>query len=195
MGAARSVRSDWGALLTYGLLVLAVIIALVCALYFTKFNSGLSSSPEKWSAFGSYFGGVLAPAISLITLFAVLRTIGLQLEQAAHFVSEGEQQRIAEYKACQLQLLDQQIAMYDRMIDRYELDGEKLMKYVPADRRAASIAQVDSNLQSAERDIARLIQLSVEVSLSNFNSIEELRQRMASELQLISPTLYTTSFS
>ena len=61
-----------------------VLILLVLALY--RFLGGfntISSETGKWNDFGVYFGGVLGPLLSALTLAAVVYTLVLQIRQLA----------------------------------------------------------------------------------------------------------------
>ncbi|BAN53662.1 MULTISPECIES: hypothetical protein [Pseudomonas] len=180
-------QEKWGALLTVGLVSLLVTLLIILSLYLIVFNDGLSVSAYKWSAFGSYFGGVLGPVVSLVTLFAVMRTIGLQLEQSEHFVRDGAQQRVEAYKTCQLKLLDQQINMNERMIDRYNQEGLRLLEL----SKATNVSQrehllvLDRAIQECESRVGKLLKLSLVVSVYEFGSTQEVRAKMESELTAI----------
>lgn len=194
MEACKKLINRWGKPLNFGLMGLFVFVLLLIAFYLSAFNAGLSRSPDNWSAFGAFFGGVLGPGISLVTLIALLRTIDLQLEQSAHFVEDGANTRISEYKASQLQLIDQQILMYERMIDRYDTEGQRIftLNRQVEGSRVSDLDQVDVNIQKAEREVAMLIKLSVAISLGEFESIEQLRLKMQAELYSINSYLYQT---
>ncbi len=180
-------QEKWGALLTVGLAALLVTLLIVLSLYLLVFNDGLSLSADKWSAFGSYFGGVLGPIVSLVTLFAVMRTIGLQLDQSEHFVHDGAQQRVEAYKTCQLQLLDQQINMHERMIDRYNQEGLRLLELSKATNipQREHLLVLDRAIQECENRVGKLLKLSLVVSVYEFGSTQELRAKMESELAAI----------
>lgn len=182
----------WGKPLNIGLFGLAALVVIAVGFYLSVFNNGLSPKSDSWSNFGSFFGGLIGPGISLVTLIALLRTIDLQLEQSAHFVEEGSSARLSEYKASQLRLLDQQILMYDRMIDRYEADVERISLYSrnTGTVRTADLNSARSNLEGAEREIKLLIQLSVMLSLDEFKTLEELRTKVQQGLRSINPNLY-----
>lgn len=64
----------------YSTFILLIII-VVLGLYFYKFNNGLSSNASDWSAFGSYIGGALGSALTLITLIIVIQTYVLQSKE------------------------------------------------------------------------------------------------------------------
>lgn len=192
MNRERKAREKFGSLLLGGLVFLVIVVLGVFALYLSVFNDGLSKRPDSWSAFGSYLGGVLGPIVSLVTLLAILRTIGLQLEQSEHFVSEGNQQRIADYKSSQLQLLDQQINMYERMLDSYKQEGAWLLELskTTGASQGEHLRRLDKAIQETESGVGKLLKLSVEVSLSEYISVDELRKKMVQELRAIDPTFY-----
>lgn len=182
----------WGRPLSIGLLGLAAFVLVVVGFYLSVFNTGLSHKSGSWSDAGSFFGGLIGPSISLITLIALLRTIDLQLEQSSHFVADGVSARLAEYKTTQLQMLDQQILMFERMLDRYELEGQRILDLprVEGSSRADDLKQSDKNIQETEEQVGKLIKLSVEISLREFQSIEQLRLKIKKELESINPHLY-----
>ncbi|VTQ57132.1 Uncharacterised protein [Campylobacter jejuni] len=56
-------------------LIIALILLLPLILYFSKFHHSLSIDPNKWAAFGSFFGGVYGPVIGLASVFVYLYTL------------------------------------------------------------------------------------------------------------------------
>jgi len=186
---------DWHLKLgTLGILAVLIISAF---LYLKVFNGSLSQDSSVWSAFGSFFGGLLGPLISLVTLLAVLRTVELQKQlleiQQREFESLSSIQfaanadsKLAEYKSHQLQLLDQQITMFERMQDRYNQQAENMV----ASHRGAirhDIERLDSYIARTETAISKLVRLSIEVSLQEFESINELKIKMSSALEEADP--------
>ncbi|EPY4332784.1 hypothetical protein ACXDJP_000598 [Klebsiella pneumoniae] len=57
------------------LIVITLVLLSPLLLYFYQFHSELSSQPEKWSFFGSYFGGIYGPIITLISVFVLAITV------------------------------------------------------------------------------------------------------------------------
>ena len=182
----------WGRPLNIALLSLGVFVVVVASFYFSIFNNGISKSSDNWSNFGTFVGGLIGPAISLVTLIALLRTIDLQLDQSAHFVEDGRSARLSEFKASQLRLLDQQILMYERMIDRYDTDVVRISEYMrrSGSARTEDLNKAHQNLATAEREIKDLIQLSVEVSLMDFDTVDELREKVKSGLLTVNSKIY-----
>ncbi|KAI2693104.1 hypothetical protein [Pseudomonas sp. TNT3] len=192
MDADQSLLRRWGKPVNFGLFGLAAFALIAAGFYFSVFNNGLSPKSDNWSDFGSFVGGLLGPAISIVTLLALLRTIDLQLDQSAHFVADGAKARLAEYKASQLQLLDQQILMYERMIDRYNIEAERVfnIRRETGNTKGNELKDLDDGIQQTEQEVGKLIRLSVDVSLSSFDSIEQLRMKMVNELKIINPIIY-----
>lgn len=64
------------------LITIAVIFSLnfiiSILLYFYKFNSGLSNDTATWGQYGDFFGGILNPTLSFISIMLLLETIKLQ---------------------------------------------------------------------------------------------------------------------
>ncbi|WP_339484180.1 hypothetical protein [Pseudomonas sivasensis] len=199
--------------LRFGLIGILVLLLLSTITYLSVFNNGLSQSSDSWAAFGSFFGGVFGPVVSLVTLFAILVTIelqkGLLSTQRREFDLLNDQQRLShqvqlqqaefsklsEYKSHQLQLLDQQVNMFERMLDRYNAEGERLFELgvrtgVP---RTGKLKIVDENINEVEGQVGRLIQLSVEISLGEYGTVEEISKRMKEELQDIAPKFFKFS--
>jgi hypothetical protein len=131
LNARRIVRID--AVLRYGISILVIALLLSVTSYLWVFRYGLSNEPNNWSAFGSFFGGVFGPMVSVVTLVAILKTISLQREmmdaqreeysslldqQRLAFIEQQRQtelsdsalksSRVADYKSGLLQMLDQQ---------------------------------------------------------------------------------------
>jgi hypothetical protein len=210
MNDKKIARSQFDTVLSFGLISIFTLLAVLLWFYFDVFDGGISKKADSWSAFGSFFGGVFGPIISLVTLFAILRTIELQkhllITQRHEFEELSSQQmrshqaqvdqanfsKLSDYKSHQLQLLDQQITMFERMLDRYNAEGARHFELgrksgVP---RTERLIEIDRNIQSTEEQVGKLIQLSVEISLGEFKSIEQLSLKMNKELKDIEPNLF-----
>jgi hypothetical protein len=120
--------------LRLGLIALASTLVVAGAIYLSIFRYGLSTDPNNWSAFGSFFGGIFSPLVAGVTLVALLKTIVVQREmidsqreeyrevEAQQFKAFAEQQgqtelsrkalhatRVGDYKRGIMQMLEQQI--------------------------------------------------------------------------------------
>ena len=60
--------------------ILILIIGLLVSVFFyiDTFSGGISTKSSDWSALGSFFGGIFSPAVSFVTLMAIIITISLQ---------------------------------------------------------------------------------------------------------------------
>ena len=69
-----------------GLLVL--IISSGAYYFYVGFDKSISSSGSDWSEFGSYFGGVVGPILSFISIVLLVYTINQQSETNEHTSAE-----------------------------------------------------------------------------------------------------------
>lgn len=61
-----------------------ILLALVASAYIApRIGLPLGTDPDKWGAFGDFFGGTLNPVFGVLTLFGLLITIWLQMETLA----------------------------------------------------------------------------------------------------------------
>lgn len=180
--------------LKIGLTCIGVFLILSVSAYLSVFHGGLSRAPDNWSAFGSFFGGVLGPIVSLVTLFAILITIDLQKRllsnQTQEFESLSALQRLShqaqvdqvnfsklsDYKSHQLQLIDQLLNMFEKMQDRYNIEAERVKGASEfLGTKQNHLAHMDAAIQDMENVASKLIQLSMEVSLREFDNIEGIK--------------------
>lgn len=64
------------------ILLVAAIAAILATSYYNIYFSGeISSDHERWGQLGDYFGGILNPSFSFLSLIALLITISLQSEE------------------------------------------------------------------------------------------------------------------
>jgi hypothetical protein len=189
-------RLDWH--LKLGTLGIMAVLMVSAFLYLRVFNGSLSQDSSAWSAFGSFFGGLFGPLISLVTLLAVLRTVELQKQLLEIQQSEFEglssiqraanaDSRLAEYKSHQLQLLDQQINMFERMQDRYTQQAVNLTSVNRGIVYNSELANLDKGIERTEATVSLLVRLSIEVSLQEFEDVDELKHKVSSSLEAIDP--------
>ncbi|WP_150741451.1 hypothetical protein [Pseudomonas fluorescens] len=193
-------------LLKIGLACIFGLLIVFVAVYLSVFNNGLSNTPDNWSAFGSFFGGVFGPVISLVTLVAILKTIELQRgmlsTQRKEFDALSKLQRqsnglqvkqagfseLSDYKSHQLQLLDQQITMFERMHDRYSKEIEQVKSSEDfLNLNLSYLQELTNSLHETDKAASDLARLSIDISLARFESVEELRTQLSSRLSNIHP--------
>ena len=200
MSDKKIARTTFDTVLIIGLIFIFVLLVCLLWFYFNVFDGDVSRKADSWSAFGSFFGGVFGPVISLVTLFALLRTIQLQKDllvaQRSEFESMGAMQtdqlktsKLSDYKSHQLQLLYQQISMFEQMQDRYTQEAERISSRVTEfyGTKSEAIRNMDKGIQDAEAAISELIQLSISVSLTRFDTIEQIQEVVSEGLRLIHP--------
>lgn len=66
--------------------------ALVAIAYWLAFRGQSLGGPEAWGWFGDYFTGLVGPAIGLVTVFLVVRTLKVTREEASETRSKLEAQ-------------------------------------------------------------------------------------------------------
>ncbi|EOI3458600.1 hypothetical protein ACMSWY_000139 [Cronobacter turicensis] len=82
-----------------------LVILLTWVGYYLNFgvNGTLSQKTEVWGQFGDYIGGVVNPILSFITIFLLIKSIGLQRESNDCLVGEiKRQEKLEEYKKFEL---------------------------------------------------------------------------------------------
>ncbi len=200
MDIKKNNKSQFGFLINVGLAVIFLLLFSLLYFYSTIFDGDVSRRAESWSAFGSFFGGVFGPVISLVTLFALLRTIQLQKEllvtQSTEFEALSSLQseqlsetKLSDYKTHQLQLLHQQTAMLEQMQDRYNGEAERIFLHTTEfhGTKAAALQNMDKAIADSEYQISMLIKLSIKVSLTTYQTIEQIRNDVSEGLKSIDP--------
>lgn len=186
---------------------------VICAgLYLWKFNSGLSSSSDNWSAFGSFFGGVFGPLISGVTLVALVKTIRLQqqmmltqkkdservisiqndslknqLEQLDIVKSQLESARLSDFKASVIRMLEQRITYYQNS-QADVLTRISILKQlsISDEEFQEAVAKLSSAMPNYKDEVSRLLKFSLKLSVMEFDNVEALRAYMDSEITLMS---------
>jgi hypothetical protein len=196
--AVGKLRSFW--FFIVGLAAIGVGTAIYA--YRLSFGGGLSSEVADWSAFGSYAGGVFGPLISFLTLLAVLKTVYLQRElldnQSAEFIKlDANQKASAEKQDAQLVIakeeldlaraqayLTTQLQLVETLIEHYRREADGLgdaLKMI-VDEVGYSGKTIEATKEPlekkhvAEQKIADLIALSLELSVFEYSSVEEIRK-------------------
>lgn len=86
----RNLKTVLFSLGAFSVLYLAVLLIL----FFTRFTEK-SDAVSDWAGFGDFLGGAAGPVFSLISLFAILYTIGLQTKEISR--ASLEQSRANSY--------------------------------------------------------------------------------------------------
>lgn len=76
----------------------ALIITLALLFYYLNFGVGneLSDSAEIWAQFGDYFGGVVNPILSFLSIILLIRSLNLQRQANLSIIKETKRQETIE---------------------------------------------------------------------------------------------------
>lgn len=184
----------------------AIVVGAVGALLFYRqmFDGYFSSESADWSNFGSYIGGLLGPAISFVTLLAVLKTVYLQRElldaqgaefermhtlQQDTFKSQQLQMALAHEQAksdeversrvATLAMVDRWISFVERKLDRSTEGLNRVGDWTSSGSNHVTKEQTqklaDNNSQ-LRGVILELMGLSERISLNDYNSAKEIQE-------------------
>lgn len=203
MSKKEVVKDGYG--LVLWLSIAGLLASLLVSIYYYRqaFGTTLSSDPNYWSAFGTYFGGIFGPLVSFVTLIAILKTIKLQstlLETQNHEFSVmqeiqmktlASQQELAdrslrdaerqEIENCRLNLL----AMLDRYIDQAQKRLESMTRRFDmlanwmlegkARDRGIDFIDISKMLEGIKDELISLNLLMVDLNFDEFKSTDEMR--------------------
>lgn len=198
------VKRLFGVIFSFWFLLTFLALAALCAALFVyrmQFGGGFSAQSGDWSAFGSYMGGILSPLISFLTLGAVLKTVYLQRElletQKQEFINlsqqqvaslqrqdqqlqlsrdESERALVQNYLANQFKLIDVLIAQQQRQVEAMSEAALKITEHEQGSlgqRMRAAEPALEAK-DKAINNVKNLISLSIELSVSEFNSTKEV---------------------
>lgn len=163
------------------LMVLFFILCMVMiiGIYILNFRSNpISNNPSDWGVLGDYFGGILNPLISLITLSFLIKTYLYQKKETIQGQSAADEQRSIAQKTARIQLLNTKIsARYDAMtFYKSEMDG--VTNAMASNRRYTSIYgdEYDSDREQKKYrlDMADKIKMELEKINESLKEIESL---------------------
>lgn len=192
-----------------GLIGIFILLFVSVLAYLSVFNRGLSHVPDNWAAFGSFFGGLIGPAVSLVTLLAVLKTVYLQRElldtqrsefaamqrlQQATFDSQSKQIAAAaaiserdyfdRVRVSCLQMIDRQLLAHENKLDRVD-SAIKLaaqMAYEGRPIRSEDIGGMKENHEIIAKVIADLTLLSIRISQDDYDLAADLQEHYRAEM-------------
>ena len=191
---------------------LAVVVAV--HLYRSKFGGGLAITSSEWSNFGGYIGGIFGPLVSSVTLLAVLKTVYMQrelldvqktefkhmnalqqqtfdtqLNQMTRAASDAKALQVSAAQDTAIKVVDQHISIYERVWDR---QNESAYRFNQDESQRSSLPGDEAFLDSIlrHRDVARsvidqLVHLSVELAVTEFQTVHHVRKSLALGLERI----------
>ncbi|MCH9300126.1 hypothetical protein [Pantoea allii] len=126
--------------LIISVIILASGVTLAAGNYIHKFwGSSILNTPSDWGVLGDYFGGILNPLISVITLFYLIRTY---LSQKEELYESG---RTAQNTA-KIQLLNTLMSASYEKIALYRGEMEGATRAMNGPRGGQSFTAMDGNL-------------------------------------------------
>ncbi|WP_460371624.1 hypothetical protein ACOYXF_08810 [Pseudomonas sp. Tul1A2] len=213
MRAAATKRFDaLTAFLVFSCVLIVVVLAVAIFAYRYKFGGDLSANSSDWSNFGSYIGGVFGPLISFVTLLAVLRTVFLQRElletqrdefqemqllQRDTFLSQKEQLRLVAETAEKdqynrtldhlLSMVDRHVSLYEGIVDRTTQGVQTLANWAFEGKpvKQEQLLMLANKNDRHKKTLDSLACLSIDLSLTQFSSIPEMREYYRSEMYKI----------
>lgn len=79
--------------------VTSILILVVFGLYYYQFGGSsttLSENKEIWGQFGDYFGGVLNPILSFISILLLIKSVKMQLTANECLINETKRQEFLD---------------------------------------------------------------------------------------------------
>lgn len=204
------IKDGYGLILWFSIVGLLVSLVVSVYCYREVFGSQLSTDPNYWSAFGTYFGGIFSPLVSFVTLVAILKTIKLQsilletqntefaVMQEIQMSTLAAQQELAEralkdaarqeLEACRLSFL----SLVDRYLDhahkhlassttRFDTLAEWILDG-KANSNRNDLIKISELLESLKDHIKNLHMIIVDITFSEIIDPELMREHFRSEL-------------
>lgn len=170
-------------------IIIVLYVVLIIGFYVWKFGGDdFSHVPSDWGVFGDFFGGVINPAFSGVTLFFLARTYLLQKEEIRKGEESSQKQRYLAYATTRMQYLNAKISTRLEVMThiRHELElvSDSVTPYVPGS--AYNFWTVDGKeLTSQSEKIRYRAELSVEMNAEK-DKISELEEEMDTLIKNVS---------
>lgn len=208
----RFIKRLLGVVISFWFLLTFVALVAVTAIlvvYRMNFVGGFSTNSADWSAFGGYIGGILGPLVSFLTLGAVLRTVYLQRDllntQKAEFIKLSDQQvaslqrqdeqlqlsrdeaaraMVQNHLSNQFRLVEMFIAHQQRQAEAMSAAAFRITEIDQgtfAQRMEAAKPALDDK-EVAMKNVQELLNLSIKLSLTEFNNSKEINELVAPSL-------------
>jgi uncharacterized membrane protein len=101
---------------------ISILIVVLC--YYLNFglHGDLADKTDIWGQFGDYFGGVLNPILSFISIVLLIRSLNFQREANESLINEGKrQEQLEELRKFELKFYNS-IETQKSMFDSFELE-------------------------------------------------------------------------
>ncbi|WAT31782.1 hypothetical protein [Pseudomonas sp. GXZC] len=193
---------DRALVLGVSLLLLGLVVSV--GFYLATFDGGVSNDPNKWAAFGSFFGGVFSPLVSVVTLVALLKTIRLQQQtmlsqksdservielQNQAYKAQAEQLSMAEAELLSARITDFKssvIRVFDQRISYYQHSQADALSRIGVIKSFGEFSgSMDAIELIADRgtlykvELEKLLKFSLLFAIKDFNSLDEAKAFLA----------------
>ncbi|HCR2080175.1 TPA: hypothetical protein ONC71_003890 [Enterobacter kobei] len=133
--------------ITFLMLAFASCLVIVIGSYILNFrSSSISNNPSDWGVLGDYFGGILNPLISLITLFFLIKTYLSQKEELIQSEIAADEQRKISQKTAYIQLLSTRISASYEIVALYRGEMEGVTNAMNAPGNGRSYTSMEGKL-------------------------------------------------
>lgn len=134
--------------------IAVVLILLVSGVYFVHFfivlDYSLSNDPSRWSDLGGYFGGVLAPLLTFVSIILLIKSLTLQIDANKSLSLEVDLLKKSErFKAFETQffaMLGSQRDMFQYVEFVFEDESQDVIRGVE------SIRLLEDKIESMQED-------------------------------------------
>jgi len=182
--------------------IVVIAIAFPIAIYLYQFGFGLWSSHDDWGTMGSYFGGVLGPIITSISLAFLAIQIRAQTKQrseeaALHVCSECELDitsyipKVKEFiqRGENSERVDQVLIERKKRVEAGDLEGALSVVRAYVNENLAAIGmwvQIDASLRTIQRlkmyKFKRMRTLLFsEIAIEHLVLLDSIREGMTTE--------------
>lgn len=189
--------------------VLALLsLVIIFYLYRYHFPGGFSLESSDWSNFGGYFGGVLVPIVSVLTLATIFKTVLLQREmiklqdqtfrsqiaQAKLLASDSMQSRLDYRKSVLMGVIDKVGGSITNEINSTHKACFEAIKVMSSMTDAAEVHSLAEAVQKLQEQIKQLDnmrlalqRLMFNLSMKTYASIDELDNEFRERMGMIRP--------
>ena len=201
--------NDFKLVAALGVIALLALTTVFLA-YRAHFSGGFSTESGEWSDFGSYFGGVLGPIVSVLTLVTVFKTVLLQREmiriqdetfksqsaQAVQLSREADQARLDSRKSVVMSIIDRILTSISKDMESNAHANFEAIRTMTGMTDRAEVHALGQSIMNLQRQLAvlndnrnRLELLLYRISMKKFRDIDELDREFGEGIRSVRPDL------
>jgi len=149
------------------IIVLIIIVITTLSLYLFKFNGDLSSEHSFWGDFGSYFGGIVGPLATILTLLWLLIININQWQQSIAQFEKVEHERMINNFELHLRSITEKLQSlikiklkpnnYYLLIEQLKQDGSPIQNYQQKETEIIINLEDDKIVVLSEEDVFSLL--------------------------------------